>query len=116
GGARRRDRGGRAGPAARIPVPVRRAVHVRHRGRDHPYPFGRWSTGRRRQARPGDAPAAGTVLRIVRRFHARPPSLVGTAGRLSVRGPAQPPAPARSKVKVATTPRTSPGRTRTSQP
>ena len=76
-GARQRHRSDRARPAARIPVPVRRAAHVRHRGGNHPDAFGRRQAGRRRQARTGDPEDPGPVLRPVRGPHRGQARLAG---------------------------------------
>ena len=63
---------------ARIPVSVRRTLHVRHRGGDHADPFGGRQAGRQRQARAGDGPHAGAVLRTVLRQDTRQVRLAGT--------------------------------------
>jgi branched-subunit amino acid aminotransferase/4-amino-4-deoxychorismate lyase len=65
----RRQRG-RTRSAARIPVPVRRVVHVWNGGGSHPDPLDRRPPDRRRQGRAGDAADAGIVLRVVRWFDA----------------------------------------------
>src|SRR5690606_32205984 len=97
-------------------------------GGSHADPLGRRPPGRGRQDRAGDAPDAGAVLRAVRRHDAGQVRLAGAAltrreaifaGAASAtptgRRPTHP-ASETENVSVATTPRSSPGTTRTSQP
>ena len=74
-------RGARTAAAARVPLPGRRGVLLRHGRRDHADPLDRQDHRRQRPARAGHRGAAGALLRDHQRRSARRAQLADAGGQ-----------------------------------